>query len=364
MTEAIVEFRDPWPPHALLGSTKVNRLRYGFVLNAPGTAYFGLSRGSAQAEANPQHFDVGTMVTIVRTDEVLPWVGYVSEIDMDVADPEWSYSCEDVAGALFDQARTAKDWPERTTTAGTLIRDVFADAAARAEPPLIAELAQDIGLGPRVAYTVKAESLLGFLQHMAQLTNWEWGLRNEVAGGAVRVVLTWAERQGFDRRDETHWLQNRHFAVARLTKSAKGYLSSALAVGGAGSFAARPAAQLNATGRADGGIDAQSSGLGRPASPALAGTRVSLHQDATNVEALFNAARRSLDRPPEQIAERLTLKLAESAIDMTKLELGSYYTVRFSDLNLGLGYSRVIRVMGIALDQSGAVEIVPEVQRA
>lgn len=360
MTDVMVTFRDPYPPHRVLAATRAveNSLAYGFVLDRASKASFKLSRSDALVSASPDIPVLGAMVSLERTDSVLPWVGYVTDMTVDLADSEAAFTCQDWAGALFENARTAKDWAEIELSSGEIIRRVYMDTDARGEPPLLGWL--DAEAGPAVPYTAKGETFLAFLRDMSRRTGWEWALYTLV-GAAVEVRLKWTGAIGFDRHDEMLLQEGRHFKRARLTRSAEGHRAAAVAIGGSGTFRDRPAAQVNATGRKDEGIEGQVAGISKPSSPALAGTRVLIEPGVSSTEALLATARRSLSAP-EYIKERLTLHLVESTIDMNKIELGSRYTVKFANLALGLGYERVIRVMALSLNESGVMEMIAEVQ--
>lgn len=358
---AVIKFHDPHPPHRVLGTAFAveNSLSYGFVANRASRAAFQISRGDALVTDNPDAFALGNMVTLERTDGKLPWVGYVTQTDVDLADPAASFVCTDWAGQLFEGARTAFGWPEETLASGEWIKRVHADADARGEPPLPCLL--DVESGPPVPYSPKMESFLTFLRDMAKRAGWEWAMFYSV-GHTVRVTLKWTGTIGIDRSGEVTFSEGRHFKRARITRSAEGHISAAVAVGGSGTFSSREAAQVNALGRADPGIAAQAAGEAKaPSSPALAGTRVLVEPGATTEEARLATAR-STFTSPDYVKERLTLDLVESTIDMSKIELGSSYTVKFTNLDLGLGYERVVRVVAIDLNESGVIGLIVEVR--
>jgi hypothetical protein len=356
----VIKFRDPYSPHRELGEARavVGSLAYGFVLNRASRATFKISRGDALVSSNPDALALGRMVTLERSDGLLPWVGYITQTDMDTADPEASFICTDWAGTLFERARTAKGWAAQELSSGELIRRVHEEADARGEPPLPCDL--DTEAGPAVPYTPKMETFLAFLRDMAARTGWEWAMRYSV-GATVGATLKWTGSIGFDRSGEVAFQQGRHFQRARLTRSIEGHISAAVAVGGTGAFGARPAAQVNQAGRQDSGIAAQKSGFGPPNSPALAGTRVLVDPVVTTTDALLASAR-STFTSPDYVKERPTLSIVESTIDMKKIELGSRYSVKFTSLDLGLGYERVVRVVAIDLSESGIMQLVVEVQ--
>jgi hypothetical protein len=360
VTDVLVSFRGPYPPHRVLGATRAveNSLAYGFVLDRLSRAAFKVSRADALVDDNPDVFAFGNMVTLERTDSALPWVGYITDSDMDNADPEASFVCNDWAGALFEEARTATGWSEIELSSGEIIRRVHMEANARAEPPLLCAL--DAGAGPTVPFTAKGESFLAFLRDMARRTGWEWALYPTV-GTSVQMRLKWTGSVGIDRSHAVAFQEGRHFKRAKIARSTDGYKAAAVAIGGSGTFRERPAAQINFAGRSDEGIVSQKSGFAAPTSPALAGTRVLIEPGVSSAEALLATARRSFTAP-DYIKERLTLYLVESTIDMTKIELGSRYTVRFKTLDLGLTYERVVRAMALSLNESGVMEMVAEVQ--
>jgi hypothetical protein len=362
MSDTVVRFREAWAPHRALATTRVEDLDYGFMVGRPTTATFRVSRSDPNVGKFPDAFKLGQMVTIERTDNVLPWAGYITQRTLPLGDPYVSFTCKDHAGALFAKARTAKDWQPLDRAAGDLLKLVFSDVDARAEPPLMVRLGGDLAGGPNVEYTAKAQTFLAFLQTVSRITGWEWGLHHSIEQEPVTTLL-WRDQIGGDYRNEIVFDQEIGFTEARLTQSSDGYLGGVMVVGGSGTFRDRPAAQANREGRADAGVDGHKVVADEAAeSPALAGTQVLIEQAVTSVAALGTAAVRRF-KSIELLKERLTIQLREGGINMKRLELGSVYTVRFSDLDFGLGVERAIRAIGIRLGQDGVVQIVAEVLR-
>lgn len=366
MSRVTVKIRNPWTPHQVLAQVNAvtDSLRYGFVLDRASRAIFSISRGDPLFSENLGLLDIGSMVSLERVDDdALPWVGYVTFMHIDKTAPAGSFVCDDFAGSIYMKARTPKNWAELDQAAGLHIQNTFRDADARQNPPVMTRLDMDGGLGPHVAYTPRAEPLLDMLRTMSRL-GWEWAVHpHGLKGGPLQMHLQWAGQVGFDRSTEMIFTEGAHFENAKLHKSADGHFSNALAVGGTGDFGARDAAQANAAGS---GSDLElitgtAFEKAPPTSPALAGTRTLIEPSVTGTDALGSMARR-LHTAPEHIRERLTFQLVESAIDMEKIELGSYYGVRFSDLELGLGYERVVRCMALNCDESGVLEMIAEAQ--
>jgi hypothetical protein len=361
MTAIVAKFRNPFPPHQELSSLRVEGLRYSFMLNRAGQANFEISR---DATDSPGLIQLGMMVSLERTDGFLPWVGYVTERVLTVKDATIRFTAQDHAGAIFAKGRTAKNWGELTIEASVFIQRVFEEAAGRAEPPLFVELGDSFAGGGIISYTPKAESLLQFLRKMADFSNYEWGLQHSVTPGRVITRLLWQHRLGRDLSDQPAFVQGPHFEDAKLTQRAEGDITAALAIGGVGPVASRPASSVSAIGAASPGIDGHRlEGAVQPTSPAQAGTRVVVASQVTNRDALTRGAVK-LHEAPDYIREQLSFSLVESKIDMSLIELGSKYTVRFEDIDMGLGLERHIRINGLSLGENGLVDVEAEVLRA
>ncbi len=359
MTAVQIVIRDPFFPHSEIASVRPVGLQYGFMLHRPAKASFAIWRSDLN---RVNAFDLGMLISIERSDKVLPWVGYVKERRLTGAGAMGTFEAEDIAGTLFSIAVTAKDWEKREDVAsGFLITEVFGEAAARAEPPLQLDL--PISGGPPVSYQVRSESLLSFLRTLEKWTNWEWGLEHQIASDRVRTKLIWTQRIGFDRVSEI-FEEGSSVKAISFTQSARGYIARAVAVGGSGVFAVRDAETVSLSGKGYGNANAHVLGTSFSpkvaSSPALQGTQVVVDTRVTNREAQLNAAVR-LHAAPEEVREQLEMTLVESRIQMSKLELGSRYRVRFKDLGFGLGLQRVIRIVSLSLDLSGEVQVVAEV---
>lgn len=365
MTAVLLKLRKPWPPHEIIGSSALpDSVRYGFGIMEEQTTEFSLSRASVLTD-DPDVLRGGIMVTFERSDQFLPWVGWlVDKRRTSLRDPEASFTVQDHMAALIAEARTQKLSNELTGSGGAILRTVFQEANQRAEPPLMLDNIKELELGPSVSITPKAESLLSFLNKVSLACDWEWELVHKVIPANVSTTLRWRERLGHDRSQEVVFQEKHDFEDAVVSTNAKGFAGAALIVAGSGVFKDRKAIQATATGRSDPGITGEKVKLVSPSSPSPVhlGTRVVTMPTVTNEPAIRAAARRTI-RSPRFIRERWTLRLVESKIDVGRIELGSLYGIRFNSIDLGRGVSRVVRCLGIGLDQSGIIEMVAEVEQ-
>jgi len=359
MTVVVAKFRSPLPPHQVLGESRVKNLRYGFSVDRQAQASFEISRNDSNAATTLRS---GMMLTLERGDGYLPWAGFITRRSPSLKNPIVPFLAKDHYGALFTKGRTAKNWEELTLSSGIVIKRIFEEADVRGDPPLLVDLGQCVG-GPVVAYTPKAEPLSQFLSTMGNL-GWEWSLKSQITQKNVVTDLCWQERIGRDLSSQISFSENKHFLDATLVDDTKGRVTAALAVGGSGAFRDRLASEVNMEGRASPGIDGHRAlGVTVPLSPVLAGTRVAIEPAITNLDALTEIAR-NLQRSTSDEFESLTFDLAESELDMSTLELGSVYLLRFQNLDLGLGLERRVRFKAFSLGEQGVVNVVGEVLSA
>ena len=364
MAQPVVKLRDPFPPHRELGVVDVGELKYGFAIGESTQVKFHVSRADPNA---PEHFQEGTMISIERaTDNAHLWVGFISEAIDDLDGPVSVITCTDIFGSLFATGRAVSNWPEQQASLGEMIRRILGEADARGEPPLLVEFPTTFG--PVINYTPRAEPLTDFMRTMVDFSDWEWSIDSEIRGVGLRHRLISRPRLGRDLSNQIAFEDRQHFVKAKLQRKASAYVRAALAVGGTGDFASRPAAIATPDAAAIVGAVPQASDPAVATSPALMGSRVIIDQSVTNESALQVGARR-LHHSHEFVKHKLTFTIHESqnvdgveAFDMTKLELGSLYRCRFNDLALGRQYNRVVRVIGYSFDTaSGAVPLVVEV---
>ena len=366
MALPILKVRKATPPHEVLVTTIPASPRYGFMTSRPNTADFSIPAIAPNTDAiQSQAFEIGAMISIERTDGVLPWVGFIESSDAVAGASAVKFTARDHIGALFARGRTPKTWAERETSSGTHIKDILAEAESRAEPPLMVQLDVANG-GPSVNYKPEAEDLHEFLDTMAEMTGWEWGLRH-IVGAEVITTLVWAGMIGTDRHNTIIWEEGRHFAKARLRRSAEGYVGTAIAVGGTGVFSGRTAAAVSTTGETYDGIATRTVASGPvrlPSSPSLSGTRVLVQRQVTNVEALDAAAVRMHDSP-DHVREQISFSLVEGELDMTYPPTpGDVVTVRFGDILLGQSVTRLVRLMAIQVrPQEGLLDVEARVLR-
>lgn len=366
MSLPILKVRSAIPPHETLVTTVAASTRYGFMSSRPNTAEFSIPMTAPNTDAiQAQAFEIGAMISIERTDGVLPWVGFIETSDALAGASAVKFTAKDHIGALFARGRTPKTWRERETSSGTHIKEILAEAESRAEPPLMVRVDIADG-GPSVSYQPEAEGLHDFLKTMASMTGWEWGLRHTV-GPEVVTTLVWAGMIGTDRHNTIVWEEGRHFAKARLRRSAEGYVGTAIAVGGTGTFSERTAAAVSTTGQTHDGIVTRTVATDTERAsvlPSLSGTRVLVERQVTNVEALDAAAARMHDSP-DHVREQVSFALVEGELDMTYPPTpGDIVTVRFADILLGQSVTRLVRLMGIRMQpQRGLIGVEARVLR-
>lgn len=365
MTAVLVSLRDPWPPHQVRAVTRVGGLRYGFGLNESLRTVLDLSDADPNVAALFEH---GAMVTLERSsDKLFPWVGYITERDLELGGGTHRVVVDEYANALFSRARTRKDWGTLgEQSIGELIKTLFGEAQRGGSLPV--PVAIDSYGGPDVEYTPRAESLLDVLRDLARV-GYEWTMRYEIDRYTVNATLVCAERLGSDHRSGTVFQGGAHFNEATLHQQAEGLFAEAVVVGGTGTFADRPAATATIEGRASGEVGAavypapNAPLLSEQTSPIVAGSRVITLPSVTNQRALASAAR-ALYSAPDYVRERLSGKLVEGAITPSEVELGGTYTVRFDSLAWGLNVVRDVRFLGLSFGEDGMIGFEADVLRA
>lgn len=361
--EVEIRIRDPFPPHRTLAIVEAGEeFRYGFLIGGPSEVAFAVERSDPNAAAN---FRMGNMITFERPkDGAHPWVGYITRARHRLSAPVSWLECRDLLGSLYRRARTPKGWGELRMAAGDWIRSVFADADRRGDPPLLTR--QPSSFGPQIAYTPAAESIADFLETMAAGANWEYGIRHDVSSPEVISQLLWQPRLGRDMSTAggVRFEEGVHFTDAEYVEDVDGFLKSAVAIGGTGAIEARPAALASDTGADDVGISGTPFATSAQRSPILQGTRVVTEPQISNVDALVNVARRQHETP-EFIGEALSFQMHESAdadgleaVDVSKIELGSVYEARFSDLAMGATLERRVRLLGYSIGTDGEIDCV------
>jgi hypothetical protein len=359
MAEIIVKVRAPFPPHAMLAQVRAAPgFRYGLQLMEPTALTLRISRADPN---DAQIFELGNMISVEPDDGLLPWAGFITDIDYSESDPYITIACKDHAGALYQRARTAKTWPAQTDSAGKILSRIWLEADARRAPPLVTELPPLEG--PHITIITSAEPLLSFMRDLAQATDWEWGIAYQTVRPAeLTTELVWRERIGADRRNEVIFEQGSHFANPTYRRSAGGQSASSVAVGGTGTFASRAAVEANASGQGAAGIEGIAVPVTAGNSPALMGSQVAIMRNVTDSDALARAARRMMGKPPELIGNRITMKLVESRIDIKLIEIGGIYSVRFKDILMGLSMTAAVRCVALTRGTDGILEMIAEVR--
>lgn len=355
MATVLIQLRKPFPPHQVVGDPLLadSSFRYGFNFMESSAIGFKVSRATA---TSAHLFRRGMMVSIERDDGLFPWAGFITHRKLSLADPTATIICSDYRSAIYARARTAKGWGEMTGSAGSILERVWHEANGRQEPPLVTHLPNLHG--PPVKITPRAETMLQFINDLAFASDWEWGLRYTVSRQELRTDLVWQKRLGKDYSTELV-IEADMCEEATIDEDSEAKVVSALLVGGSGTFADRPAVQVNAAGRIDEGIEAEKVTVAKPTSPALMGTRVDTFEAVTD-KATLQAGARRLFSDPRFEGDRITLRIAESRVDLDKIAIGNKLGVRFKDIDLGLPYERVVRCLGLTLGTNGIIEIVGE----
>lgn len=366
MTDVVVTLRDPLPPHAQRAMFLPGPLSYGFMRSEFSSTTLQVSRADVD---QPETFAAGMAISITRPDKALPWEGWIVDREFDDESGVADLLLKDHGSALLAHSRTARNWSEQKGSTGAVARRVLAEAEQRAEPPLLLEVP---GIhGPDIAITPQAESIADFLDTLTQNSDWEWAIRHQADDHGRRAALVLDRRIGVDRRNISFY-QGYHFTRARLSQRAQGYLRAALAVGGTGVFGDRASASVSTSGFAAEKTPTQQLGEVDETilSPVFAGTETLVEPQVRNQAALLALARRA-HNAPANVRESLTFTLWDAAnvdgvtpFPIDQLELGSRYHIVFSNLAMGLGVERDIRILALSLNNAGSVEVVAEVERA
>ncbi len=359
--------RDPLPPHPVLHQVDVEGLGYAHMLMEPSEATLAVPTTDPNLDDYAHNFQIGMACSVEREDGLLPFFGWLTKSKMVSGGGVVTFTARDHVGALLSKAHAPIDAPPLASSVADHIRRVFAQADARAHPPLLLGLDLDDG-GPTVEYQSQGEYLDDFLRRMAEASGWEWALRHELSPRAASTVLQWRGRVGRDMTAHALWEEGRHFRQAGYTQNAAAFISSATAIGGGGAFGRRPAARVDTAGaeatnpvrRIAPGVDG---GAGRGIGPLL-GSRLLFLPNVTNVEALYRSAEREHDTP-DHIREQLSFSLIADAIDWSYPPApGALANARFSDILSGAKLTRVVRVLGVQLDpEAGTLDVEAKIER-
>ncbi len=362
MTQVVAIARAPFPPHVPLAISVLAGADYGFMLSGVNQVELAVPLTDPN---DAIYYSAGRMLSIERSDGALDWWGFITDSEEPSGEAYAYISAQDHAGALFEQARTAKGWGEMYAPSGEVIRRVFAEAARRAEPSLLVDVPEPIG--PMVRYTPAAEPISDFLNTMSELTDWEWQVVYRQTTHEMSPKLLWQRRIGKDYRGSVMFEEGHHFTALDFGRHAKGFLRAGLAIGGTGTLADRPAVQVNPQGRADRGIVGRAL-VGRERSresPSFAGTRTMVEPFVRN-EAALGAAGQRLHASPDLMGEALSFRMWDApnvdgvaSVDTSVLEIGGQYGVRF--LARGVQVVRDIRAIALAVGEDHSIEIVAEV---
>lgn len=340
----IVRFRDPRPPHGAVLTVIAPAIKYAFKVRKTGTASFFIARSDPNIISSLASIIANEppMVTIERPDGYMPWVGFVTQYDAAQKDPYATFLCADHSWRLAAPhgARTRKNQFYKTAS-GRVIKDVFRDMEDRAEPAPFLKY-DDVIDGPLANYEVRADYGLDLLEEIAKQANYEWGFSYNVSPSQVEAHLNWVQRLGKDRRNEEVWQEQKHFTDARYTLTYANGIRSAIAVGGSGPFAQRPAVVVNQSGSAE--VSAYKK---TPVSAyGLGGTRSAVTEQITDANVLRQKAVQ-MHEAPEFAVEQIALRLFEDAIDMSRFGIGDIRTIRLSTTSLGSGIERTVRIIGL-----------------
>ena len=353
MPNPIIKIRAPQRPHTELMTIRPSTVKYGFVLLRPNTASFSINRNDPVFPELAELLFIGSSVSIERDDGLYPWAGFITRRTASTESPVVLFEMKDHAGALLERAHSQFNWGEHVRSGKQHIQTIFADADRRSVPPIMLDL--DLGNdGMIIIYEPRALSLLDVLRDMADAANWEWEIKSLPTMADTNTRLRWVERLGRDRRNEITLEQGRHFTAAKYTQDISGFFGQVQSIGNVGPMADRPVAS-----GAEGVIRQfvqRSNRVGNAA--ALAGSLIRFEPNLANPESLARASNKVLDSP-DWVAEGLSFSLAESELDSDyPLNIGDLVTVRFSNIDLGLGLTRTVRIIGIQLaDGSGILDV-------
>ena len=339
-----VVVRAPQRPHAEAVSFRPIDTKYGFGLMRANTASFSIDRNDRLFPELADLLFVGTALSIERSDDLYPWAGFISRREANIGGSEVLFEVKDHAGVLLERAHSRADWGEHSRSSAQHIQTIFGDADRRNVPPLMLDFDLAPG-GPAINYEPRALSLLDVLRDMSDAADWEWEVVSNPTRGDTRTKLRWRERLGRDMSSELILEQGRHFKEAKYTQVLSSFFGQVEAIGGTGPVPDRPIEAVTPT---------EPRFLANKAA-ALGGSVVRFEPNVTNPEALTTAARKMLDSP-DFVAESLSFSLIESELDSDyPLHIGDSVKVRFSDIDLGLGLVRVVRILGIQLTAGSGV---------
>ncbi len=374
MTLAEVHFRDFLPPHVSRATVRAKDIRYAHMLNRPTTASFSIPRSDPSLTSFRDFMGMGSFITIERTDGLLPWAGWVDNIRNSDTSGQVMYRCADHAKALYGRSRVPPSVGEIKGPITSLLPLVYKATNNRDAPPLMTELSV-AGRGTTIEYTSRQESFLAALNTLTKAAGLEWILTCKTTEDVV-VRLNVDRRVGSDVRGNVKWEQGQHFNTAVYTQDAEGFAVAAVVIGGIGSFNSRPSGSSE---RGLGPIQdrdkdtalvpiTRRAGPVGPTivfgSPSLRTTRVDIEPGITNEQALTDAAE-SLFNAPDFVAEQLSFSLVESAVDLDYVQVGNIVSIRLSDMALGAGLERDVRILGLQPKADmGTIDVELEVLRS
>lgn len=376
MTLAEVHFRDYLPPHASRATVRAKDIRYAHMLNRATTASFSIPRSDPSLTSYGSYMGLGAFVTIQRTDGLLSWAGWVDNVKTSDTSGQVVYRCGDHAKMLFNRSRVPPSVGLIRGPISSLMPIVYRATNDLSRPPLMSELAI-VGRGTTIDYTARQETFLAALKTLTKAAGLEWTLMWKMTEEIVtRLVID--ARIGRDVRGNVKWEQGLHFNNASYTQDAEGFAVSAVVVGGTGSFNSRPTGQADRTigpipDRGKGGDTVlvpqtrRAGPVGPTAvfgSPALETTRIDIEPGITNETALADAAQ-ALFRAPDFVAEQLSFSLVESEVDLDYVQVGNIVSIRLSDMALGAGLERDVRILGLQPKADiGTIDVELEVLRS
>ena len=339
--------RQPDPPFARIAELdpagSKDQWKYDFKLRGIGTMSFYLSRNDVAKYRDAIYQIRPPMVTAERDDGALPWAGFINHVHDDQDDPLVLYQCVDHAFRLSSPNGARTYFSTTVIDAGTGIRQLFQDAADRAEPPFYLNL-EHVGNGPTVSYPVRADYLLDFLNKLSEQANWEWALSHNIAA-AVETYLVWTARVGIDRRDGQAWSHGQHFASAVHDLDYANGIAAALAVGSGNAFDDRSAAVVSDTGKSSDNVPAYAQARTSPYG--MGGSRVDVSNRSTDPSVLRERALQ-MRESPEWAVEQFGVTVAEDKIEWMDVGVGDTRTIRFPRAAIG-PIERPARIIGIQM---------------
>lgn len=338
----IVGWCEPEPPFGELFRTDVDAVKPHWRTRGVGTATFLVPRTDPNAAALAALLArCVPLVKITREDAVLPFVGFPMPMQFKGADTHGAFQLMDHTSRLaLANTRIAA---ETKKPGGQFIVDEFTAAEQRGEPPLYLDLRLVAG-GPNASFALSAQKCDALLREMESQADYDSFFSYQIDAG-VTTFLRWEQRQGIDHRGDDEWVEGDQLANVQYNIDNTKGLKAITTVGGTGSVPNRPSVTANSGGKSIGATTVPTIVPSR----GVGGGRVDFVQGVTDPTALAARAQQAIVAPQNAVIS-WEFDILESAIDMSKLNVGDTRYIASPTAFMGQPVEGLARIIGLELN--------------